>query len=368
MATPLTGSLATRRLGTRSGDLRRMARQADNPRLRASLEAQAAEEKAAERDANSPEARYAARIQGGLLESRRRAMGVQGAGGVQGASGVQGADDGLSPAESRQKFYADQRASRMAFYGRQAAGTPLTPASYGPQTLASRAPSVGASIPGIGQAVDLAGTDEYRQGRIDGRPASEVLRPTASDEERMSIIGRMREGSRAGSATRQDVLDQINRERMAEGKPAVEISGRELADMDRAEAGSMRPSAAGAEPRASVTPAYDSLLARRYTQGPPASAAMDVTKSVTPAAPVPPSTAPAAAAPALAARRPAPSTPTARFVGNEPAAPAKSISQLDAESKARHERYLKTFGRETPETFRGTAVGSLLERLSKPLL
>lgn len=223
--------------------------------------------------------------------------------------------------------------------------------------------------------MDLAGTDEYRQGRIDGRPASEVLRPTASDEERVSIIGRMREGSRTGSTTRQGVLDQINRERMAEGKPTVEISGRELADMDRAEAESMRPSAAGAEPRASVTPAYDSLLARRYTQGPPASAAMDVTKSATPATPVPSSTAPtaaapapAASAPALAARRPAPSTPTARFVGNEPVAPAKSISQLDAESKARHERYLKTFGRETPETFRGTGVGWLLERLSKPLL
>lgn len=76
----LSGPLSRRRLGTRSGDLRRMARMTDDRRAKSMLEMSAAEAKMQEgssissAESNMAEQRLGLRAQRGLMEARRRAQ------------------------------------------------------------------------------------------------------------------------------------------------------------------------------------------------------------------------------------------------------------------------------------------------------
>lgn len=303
MPLPLSGELSRRRLGTQSGDMMRQARSLQRQGFGRAAEAVAlgsAKVRQGEGGIQSAESNvakqgYAMRLQGGLLESQRRATLLQGAqqdramrdaqndlpsapfGSVQnGASGVQGAPTRNGSVQNGASGVQGAAPANNLSGGVQTPGLNANPAkpvgvTPPPMTGATTQPLINRVD---GNSRDLTGAQAWGgkgsanvaapappRGLIDGKPAADVLAqgranarsnaptnlsgdalgvgslPTGatqtSEQERAGLLSRMRaESSGDTSRTRTDVLDSINQERRRAGQPDVKFSNGEIAAAD----------------------------------------------------------------------------------------------------------------------------------------
>lgn len=270
MPLPLSGELSRRRLGTQSGDMMRQARSLQRQGFGRAAEAVAlgsAKAKMGEGGIQSAESNkakqgYAMRLQGGLLESQRRA--TLGGGVQNGASGVQGAAPANNlrpnPAPALPSPTPTAAPSPMGTTPAKPAGVPpptpsptvadpAKPAGAPPTAPAASSPAV--SAPAAGVPPLLARPAAPRMGMIDGKPAADVLAEgrgkqsapvLTREQDRAGVLSRMRAESGGNtSATRLDVLKRINNERAAAGKAPIKFTNQEIADADLAAKGDKVP-------------------------------------------------------------------------------------------------------------------------------